>query len=111
MTKSNFDARFKRKLTNRQISQLLTDISHGMLKKDAAKKYGVHVNTVWRYLSHESAPPRRVDPCGTIGAYRRHKNAKEEACFSCKVAWANNQTEYMKTRKEREKSSGDNSDL
>lgn len=44
--------------------------------------------------------PRKVQPCGTNAAARRHRSKGEELCFPCRVAEANYQAELRSRPKE-----------
>ena len=44
-------------------------------------------------------PPRTPQPCGTIGAARRHQRASEPLCDLCRPVWAAHQHEQYERRK------------
>lgn len=80
---------FTRKLSNLQVVQLVGDVSNGMTKKAAAEKYEVSLRTVARIFNDEDRnepKKRRLHPCGSIGAYRRHLRKKEPPCTKCNAA-------------------------
>lgn len=44
-------------------------------------------------------PPRQLQPCGTVAAYKRHVRHGEEPCAACRAAWADYQRQRYQTRK------------
>lgn len=44
-------------------------------------------------------PPRKLKPCGTAAAYRRHKRAGETPCDPCKLAEKVRQHDLYEARK------------
>lgn len=44
-------------------------------------------------------PP--LQPCGTIGAARRHERAGEPKCDACATVWSAHQAEMYRKRQER----------
>ena len=43
--------------------------------------------------------PRVLQPCGTIGAARRHQRANEPLCSKCAAVWADHQANMYQQRK------------
>lgn len=46
-------------------------------------------------------PPRELQPCGTIGAIRRHQRAGEKLCDLCAPVEAERQARLYRARKAR----------
>lgn len=81
-----------------QEKQLVVDHEDGFTIKALADRHGVSQSTVHRTLArqgvkhkhrtrkHRAKPksnPRRLKPCGTEAAYRRHKRHDEYPCIQC----------------------------
>jgi len=48
-------------------------------------------------------PPRKLKPCGTYAAYRRHVRNGEEIDDACAQAWSEHQAEQYRKRQARKK--------
>lgn len=76
------------KLSKFQTAALITDVANGMSKAEAGRKYGISNRTVHRIFERISRDTRydkhkkKLHPCGTIGAYRRHLR-NGERCVKC----------------------------
>lgn len=44
-------------------------------------------------------PPRRLEPCGTYAAFRRHERADEEPCDACREARNERQRQAYRSAK------------
>ena len=75
----------KKKLTEKQIDQLLADYKHGATKKGLAEYYKIHIDTVSNYLD-----PERRKRVGE-SAHRYYLKNKEKISYQ--------QKEYRKGRK------------
>lgn len=83
---------FQRSLTSVQTSYLLTDLANGMTKVEVAVKYGISIRSVYRRLELNNGK-RKLKPCGTVAAYKRHLKHKEVPCMPCNTA----NTRYVRT--------------
>lgn len=89
---------YKPKLSNLQASRLIVDLNNGMFQRVAAKKYGVSVHTVRRIKNDPTRgeSKRKLQPCGTPAAYRRHQKAGEVADDACLKAWTKYNKQWYK---------------
>ena len=104
---------FQRKLTDKQVRELLVDHQDGWKVKELSIIYRVSVRTVYRILAENDRPtsypkqrrkrvkPKRKEkpelkPCGTNAAYQRHRRRGEYPCPLCLAAHAENVKNYKK---------------
>jgi transposase len=68
-----------------ETAYMLTDLANGMSKQDVARKYGISVRSVYRRLELKNGK-RKLKPCGTVAAYKRHNKHRDPPCDKCSAA-------------------------